>query len=225
MIRKLLVLLLVLTGSPVWADDAIYFLGTYFSPNGRSDIFQQNRRETTFDVDDLNDFAVTGGYDHFIGEYVNVGGSVTYYKEDAVGRDRAFQQPNGGPVIRDFRLEMMPVEFNARVLPLGRDVVIIPYLGGGVGLYFWKYEEEGDFVVDRQTSPRIVTGSASSDGRTFGFHVHGGIQIPLGGSTMFTVEVKHIYVDADLDRREFDPAFEPIDLSAILYSAGLTFGF
>src|SRR5688500_3956424 len=114
--RMLILIGMLLVASPVFAqpENAIYFFGTYFSPNGRSDIFEQNRRETTFDVDDLNDFAATGGYDRFVGEYFAVGGSVTYYREDAVGRDRAVTRPGGGAVTRDFRLEMMPVEFNAR---------------------------------------------------------------------------------------------------------------
>ena len=223
---KLLVFLFILALQiPVWADDSIYFLGSYMNPNGRSDIFELNHRETTFDVDDLNDFAYTAGFDHYIGDYVALGGSVTYYKEDAVGRDRSFQSPDGSPVQRDFRLKMLPVEFNARALPVGRDVPVILFIGGGVGLYFWDYEETGEFVVDRPTNPRVVTRRASSDGRAFGFNLHGGIHIPFSRSVLLTVEVKQTFVEDDLDRRAFDRDFEPIDLSALLYSAGLTFVF
>lgn len=226
--RLFFVLLILFLAAPVWCEDsnAIFIYATYVSPNGRNDIFQQNRRLTTFDVDDLNDFGATAGYDYLLGGYVNLGGSVTYYKEDAGGRDRGFTFPNGGQVAREFRLWMIPVEFNARVFPLGRDFVISPYIGGGVGMYFYEYEEEGFFVVDRNTNPRIVSGRASSSGRPFGFQIHGGIQVPISGATTFTVEVKQQYVEDDLDRSPFfDPSFEPIDLTSILYSAGFSFGF
>ena len=205
-------------------SDSIYVLGSYLSPNGRSDIFEQNRTETTFDTDDLNDFGTTFGYDHFIGKYLNVGGSVTYYQEDAGGRDRAFARPGGGPAERNFRLKLIPLEFNARALPVGRDVPVIPYIGGGVGLYLWEYEEAGDFVIDRNAGPRIISDRASSDGRALGFNLHGGIQIPFSRSAALIVEVKHLYVNDDLDDDLFD-RFEPIDLSSIIYSAGISFSF
>ena len=130
----LFVCIVGLFAAPLCAD-SIYIFGSYLSPNGRSDTFEQNRRETTFETDDLNDFAFSAGYDHFIGEYVTLGGSITYYKEDAVGRDRAFLALNGSPVVRDFRLKMLPVELNARVLPVGRDVPV-----------FYSLEEEPDFT-------------------------------------------------------------------------------
>lgn len=210
---------------PVIAADSIYIFGSYFSPDGRSDIFEQNRRETTFDTDKLNDFAYTAGYDHHLGEYVVLGGSATYYRADTSGRDRAVRTPLGGPVERDFRLKMIPVEFNVRALPVGRDRPVILFVGGGVGLYFWEYEETGAFVINRNTTPTVVTRRAASDGKTLGFNINGGIQIPFSDSVAFTVELKHIYVDADLDRRAFGSGFDPIDLSAFIYSAGLTFSF
>ena len=224
MIRLLVGAIILLFASPVLSD-SFYVLGTYFSPNGRSDIFEQNRRETTFDTDDLNDFGATVGYDHFVGDYFNIGGSASYYREDAVGSDRIFRTSNGGPVVRDFRLKLLPVELNARALPIGRDARVVVFIGGGVGFYFWEYEEVGDFVINRNTNPRVVTGSASSDGRAFGFNINGGIEVPMSESSTFMVEVKHIYVEDDLDRRAFDAGFEPIDLSAILYSAGISFYF
>jgi hypothetical protein len=224
--RFLIAAMVVLFVSSPALSDSFYMLGTYFSPNGRSDIFEQNRRETTFDVDDLNDFGFTAGYDHFVGDYFSVGGSASFYREDAVGRDRVFRTSSGGPVERSFRLKLLPIEFNARALPLGRDDRVIVFIGGGVGYYFWDYEEVGNFVIDRNsTNPRIIAGSASSDGRTLGFNIHGGIEIPMTESSTFMIEVKHLYVNDDLDRTEFDPDFEPIDLSAILYSAGFSFWF
>ena len=224
-IRLIVAAIILLFASPVLAADSFYILGTYVSPNGRSDIFQQNRRETTFDTDDLNDFGATIGFDHFVGDYFNIGGSACYYREDAVGQDRIFRHSNGDPVERDFRLKLLPVELNARALPLGRDKPVIVFIGGGVGLYFWEYEEVGDFVINRNSTPSVIVGSASSDGRALGFNIHGGIEIPMSESSTFMIEVKHLYVEDHLDRRAFDSDFEPIDLSAILYSAGISFWF
>ena len=206
-------------------SDSIYILGSYVSPEGDSDIFEQNAEEVTFDVDDLNGFGATFGYDRFVGEFVNVGASIGFYENDTTVIDREFEFPNGDPIFRDINLRIVPLEGNVRILPLGRETVVIPYIGAGAGIYFWEYEEFGDFVIDRFTDPRVITGTAFSDGADFGFNVHGGVQVPISRSATITGEVKWSSVEGDLDEESFDPAFEPIDLSTVSYSAGVSFWF
>jgi hypothetical protein len=205
--------------------DSFYLLASYVNPEAESDVFEQNRLETTFDPDDLNDFGVTFGYDHFIGEYVNVGGSISFYEGDTRVRDQEFTFTNGDPIVREIRLRIIPIEANVRVLPIGREYAVIPYVGAGAGVYVWEYEEIGDFVFDRFGDPFVDFGSAFSDGADFGFNIHGGLQFPISRSATITGEVKWINVEGDLDLEGFDPAFEPIDLSTITYSAGVSFWF
>jgi opacity protein-like surface antigen len=206
-------------------SDSFYILASYVNPEAKSDVFEQNRSETTFDPDDLNDFGFTFGYDHFIGEFVNVGGSISVYEGETTVEDREFTFENGAPILREIRLRIIPIEANVRVLPIGRNYAVIPYVGAGAGIYIWEYEEFGDFVIDRFGDPFIDTGSAFSDGADFGFNIHGGLQFPISRSVTITGEVKWIKVEGDLDPRGFDPAFEPIDLSTITYSAGVSFWF
>ncbi len=221
--RFFIVITIMLFAYPAFSD-SVYILGSYLNPDGRSDIFEQNRSETTFDTDGFDNFTATFGYDHFIGEYVNVGGSLTYYKDETSGQDRAFLTPAGGPVRRDFRLKIIPLEFNASALPMGRSKMVVPFIGGGVGLYRWEYEEAGDFVVNRDSDPRVITDRASSDGTTFGYHIYGGVHVPFWRSAALTAQVKHFNVEADLEDDLFD-RFEPIDLSAYVYSFGISFWF
>ena len=213
----------ILFSVPAYSD-SIYVLGTYVNPDGRSDIFEQNHIETTFDSGELDKFGATFGYDHFIGEYVNIGGSLTYYKDDASAQDRAFLTPGGAPVRRDFRLKIIPLEFNASVLPMRRSQIIVPFIGAGVGFYRWEYEEAGDFVVNRDSDPRVITGLASSDGTNFGYHTYGGVHIQFWRSAVFTAQVKHFNLEPDLEDDLFD-RFEPIDLSSYAYSFGISFWF
>lgn len=206
-------------------SDSFYIMGSYFTPDGDSDIFDQNKAELTFKVDDLNDFGGTFGYNHFIGNYVDVGGSLAYYRTVETVDDRDFTFPNGRPVLRDIRFKIIPVEANISILPLGRNYPVIPYVGGGFGVYFWEYEEIGDFVIDRNTDPRVITGSAFSDGTDFGWNIHGGLQIPFSRSAAFTSQIKYSKAEGDLDVGGFDPAFGPIDLSMVTYSAGISLWF
>ena len=216
--------LLAAFASPAFSD-SVTVLGGYLLPGGDSDVYKQNEQETTFEVSDLNDFALTGRYDHFLGDFINIGASLSGYEGHTVVEDRDFEFENGQPIFRDIRLQIVPLEANLHFLPAGRNDHFIPYLGGGVGVYFWEYEEFGDFVIDRFTDPTIINGSAFSDGGDFGWHVEGGLYIPVSHSIAVAAEAKYFDSEGDLDVRGFDPAFEPIDLSATVFSGGISFWF
>ncbi len=218
------VLFLVVVSLPAYSD-SITVLGGYVLPKGDSDVFSQNELETTFEVNDLNDFGVYVGYDHFMGNYVNLAFGFTYYRSDTNVEDRDFEFPNGSPVVRNIDLEIIPLEAGIRFLPAGREAPVIPYVGGGIGAYYWRYEEVGDFIINRNTNPSAITGSAFSDGTDFGWHVEGGIQIPVSRSATITAEAKYWDAQGDLDVASFDPLFEPLDLSATMFSAGVSFWF
>ena len=206
-------------------SDSFYMMGSYFNPDGQSDVFHQNKTETTFQVDDLDNWGGTVGYHHFIGNYINLGGSTAYYHTDDTVEDRDFVFPDNQPVLRDIHLKIVPLEANVSVLPIGRNYAVVPYVGVGVGVYFWQYEEVGDFVIDRFTQPHVITGSAFSDGTDFGWNVHGGLEFPFSRSATFISEIKNSKAEGDLDISGFDPAFDPIDLSMVTYSAGISFWF
>jgi len=206
-------------------SDSITVLGGYVIPRGDSDVFSQNELETTFQVDDLNDFGGYVGYDHFIGNYVNLAVGLSFYQSDTDVVDRDFTFPNGDPILRNISLQIVPLEFGVRFLPAGREAPVIPYVGGGGAVFFWEYDEIGDFVINRDTNPSAITGDSFSDGTDFGWHVEGGIQIPVSRSATITAEAKYFDAEGDLDERSFDPLFEPLDLSGTMFSAGISFWF
>ena len=216
--------LVFLAGIPAHAD-SVTILGGFVTPSGDSDIYNQNEVETDFEVDDLNDFSATFRYDHFIGNLASIGVSATFYESDTLVTDQELEFLNGKPIHRDISLQIVPLEFNLHFLPAGRDASFIPYFGGGIGFYFWEYQENGDFVIDRNSDPSVITGLAFSDGTDPGWHIEGGFQIPFSRSATFTAEAKYWSAEGDLDEQGFDPAFEPIDLSATTISAGVSIWF
>src|SRR5262249_14256621 len=194
-------------------------------PSGDSDVYRQNARETTFRVSDLGGFSGVVAYNHFLGSHFDLGGGFSFFAHDTNVQDVEFSFLDGTPLIRNIRLEIYPVEGSLHFLPAGRDVPVIPYIGGGGGVYFWHYDEVGDFVQNRNTDPFIVTGAAHSDGADGGWHVEGGIQIPFSRYTTFTAEAKYFSASGKLDVRSFDPNFGRLDLSAAMYSACISFWF
>lgn len=225
--KKLLAFFLFagLAAMPAFGD-SITVLAGYVQPKGDSDVFQQNEFETTFRVKDLNNIGGTFRYDKFLGNYINISGGVSFYEDTTTVRDVDFVHQDGTSVIRDIRLEIAPIEASVHVLPIGRNAGVIPYVGGGFGLYYWRYEEVGDFIFDRNSAdPSVVFGSAISDGWDPGFHVEGGIQIPVSRSFTVVGEAKYWKAHGDLDAFSFDPSFEPLDLSGTQFSGGVSIWF
>jgi hypothetical protein len=225
--KKVLLFLFVCTVAALPASaGSINALFGYVQPSGDSDVFSQNERETTFRVNDLDDFGGSIGYDFFLGNNVNLGAGFSYYHSDTTVEDVDFEFQNGQPILRDIHFQIVPLEANIKFLPTGRDSVVIPYVGGGFGIYFWEYEEFGDFVNNRNSpNPEIITGHAFSDGADPGWHVEAGVFVPIGHSFAIMGEGKYWSADGDLDVRGFDPSFEPLDLSGLQIAGGFSFWF
>ena len=47
---------------------------------------------------------------------------------------------------QDLKLRIVPITAIARILPLGSKRAFQPYVGGGLGIYPWRYSETGEFV-------------------------------------------------------------------------------
>lgn len=206
--------------------DSFTALGGYVRPRGHSDVFQVNEAETTFRVNDLDGFGGSFRYDWFLGNFINLSGGTSFYYDSTTVQDVDFVQLNGQPIFRDIRFEIVPLEASLHLLPAGRNQPVIPYVGGGFGIYYWRYEEIGDFVLDRfGANPSIITGSAFSDGWDPGWHVEGGVQVPVSRSIAIVGEAKYWQAHGHLDVRGFDPAFNPIDLSGAQISGGVSIWF
>lgn len=217
------ILMLLIGGwsSSVFADTFSIKLGAFF-PQGKSDIWEQNKFETDLTMTDMIGGDVVLGYDIFLSDLINAGITLSFYNRKRTVEDRDFVFPDGFPILRDVELSIVPLELGAKFLPTGRNRKAIPYLGGGLGLYIWEYRETGDFVADRFGDPYIASGDFKASGADLGWHAEAGLQIPWGRRTSLDWEIKYQRLSGELGR-DFDPGFEPIDLSGWILSLGLSF--
>ena len=207
--------------APARAETFSIKVGALF-PQGKSDIWEQNKFETDLTMSDMIGGDVGIGFDVFLADILNAGFSISFYNRERTVEDRDFVFPDGFPILRTLSLTVVPVELGVKFLPMGRNRRAIPYLGGGLGLYVWEYRENGDFVADRFGDPYIASGDFRSSGADIGWHGEAGMQIPWGRRTSVDWEIKYYRVNGDLGR-DFDPGFEPIDLSGWVLSLGLSF--
>src|SRR5262245_16629615 len=130
-----------------------------------------------FDKKDFNGPTAGAEYLAGLGDFFDAGFSVGVYSRTSPAIDADFTRPNGAEVESDLKLRIIPITATIRYLPLGHHDAIEPYVGGGVGIYNWRYTETGDFVTSGQ---RIINDTFTGSDTSIGPVILGGVRVPVG---------------------------------------------
>ena len=225
-----LVVTAVIRPMPAAAQQTITFSIGGFSPraedarNGQ-DVLVQDRSFLLFNVSDLNGATIGGEWLIGLGNNFDAGLGIGFYQHTALAADRFNEfEGTGDPILADLKLRVVPFNATFRWLPLGRHGAIEPYVGGGVGVFGWRYSETGDFVADDNVT--IIHGNFVGSGSASGPVVVGGLRVPLG-SWSIGGELKYQSAVGELPSNQgFATApgssVAKIDLGGLTYS--FTFG-
>ena len=206
-------------------------LGGFF-PSGDSDFWDETEEVFTLDASDFDDFILGFSFVHSINNDFEVGLNVDFYEETALSQYRGFVDESDLPILHDTQLELVPVTVDVRFLPGGRyrirpggRRVIKPvfYVGAGVGLNLWDYEEFGDFLDFTEDPPEIFPDFFRDSGTAFEAHLLAGAELPLGRMTNMLIEGRYSSSDDDLSG-DFAGLGE-LDLSGYSFYWGLSFRF
>jgi opacity protein-like surface antigen len=136
------------------------------------------------------------------------------------------------------RYTVTPLQASIKVTPLGRRVKIIPYFGGGVGLYIYSLRMTGDLIDF--SAPSVYSEAGYPDVNVYpinpvdamegenygrlalGYQVFGGLQVPVG--SRLTLEGEFKYSSAKSKMNNFT-GFQPLDLGNLQMSLGITYWF
>lgn len=188
-------------------------LGGFF-PTGSSDFWEYQETYYTFDHSDLNGFMWGVGYNGAINNHFEVEVNADFYSSSVRSADGYYTDEYFYPPLHDTRLSSFPLTVGFRVVPAGRfarrgaegtHYVRRPvfYFGGGVGLSYWQYEEEGDFVFPDPTPGDPLQVSIFYDryvdsGLEFQFYAMIGVEFPVAPMWNITVEVRQSWSEAGL---------------------------
>lgn len=190
--------------APPGSDGAFTFrLGGFF-PSGNSAFWDTNEAAFTLDHSDFNGIIGGVGYTASVNNYFEVGANVDFYAEAVTAADRFYVDQFGFPILHDSRLEEIPLTVDFKVLPAGRYARRgpegrhyvrrpVPYLGAGIGLVYWEYEEEGDFVA---TDLSVVYDRLTDTGTAFETHVLAGVEFPVSPAWNITLEGRYSWAEA-----------------------------
>ena len=183
------------------AQQSINFYAGGFVPRGldargSDDVLFRNGNFLLFDLKDFNGVTAGGEYLVRLGDFLDAGLGVGIYSRTSPAIYRDFTHPGGAEIEQDLKLRVIPVAATIRFLPLGHHDAIVPYVGGGVGIYRWRYAESGEFL---DTGNNIFRDSFVASDTTVGPVVLGGVRIPVGSKgSGFGGEIRYHGGKADL---------------------------
>jgi hypothetical protein len=206
--------------------------GGYYMMRGESDLWQYNSEIFIYEPSDLNGFAIMVGLNYHLNSFITfsieVGGSYAH----TYTQYRDYVDEFDMPIETDIELSVVPIEVGLKFNILGRGKYIgrfdayeknpiIPYIGGGVGMYLWNYTEYGDYIDF--ANDEIVYAEFEADRVSFGAFVVAGLEIPMGRRFGFLMEYKYLWLKGDLG--EAFTGFEDFDLGGQIVYIGITTGF
>jgi hypothetical protein len=221
-----------LAAPPVSAQQAVTFYLGGFTPralDGRpnDDVLVQNGHFlSTFDqirgidIDEFNGVTIGGEWLVGLGRYAEGGLGIGYYQQSVNTLYTDLVNVDGTEIIQTLKLRIVPFSATVRLLPLGSNGPVQPYIGGGVGVFRWRYSETGQFV---DFNNDIFTGNFVGSGAAVGPVVVGGVRAPIGSATV-GFEIRYQSAEGDLpDDQGF--AGSTIDLGGMNYLFVTSFRF
>jgi hypothetical protein len=174
------------------------------------------------EIGDFNGVTFGGEWLYGLTDYIEVGGGVGYYKKtvETVYAD-VIDDVTGDDIAQDLKLRVVPISATVRFLPLGRGS-FEPYVGGGIGIFPWRYTEIGEFVDDEGFIFSNVTDPFDASGVAVGPVLLAGIRAPMADAFALGAEFRwQRAVGDDL----LDEGFlaDKIDLGG--WNFNVTFGF
>jgi len=153
------------------------FLPTREGSRDVNDVLLQNEQFLAFRIQDF-DFTTFGGEWLFpIGHNFEGGAGVGYFQRTVPSTYLNLVNSNGAEITQTLQLRIVPFTATLRVLPFGTHAPIKPYFGGGVAVYYWHYNESGQWV---DADNNIFLGSFTGSGGAVGPVVLGGVRAPVG---------------------------------------------
>jgi opacity protein-like surface antigen len=194
-----------------------------FLPQANSDLFRDDSELYTVAKRDWR--GLTGGVEYSVSlaPHVELGFHVDGYGRTNPTVYRDFVNDSGKDIHQNLRLNLVPVGVSLRLLPVRDRAPISPYVAVGADVIGYHYEEWGEFIDFQSRGFDISSDSFKSNGVALGYHVAGGLRVPIGHDFSLTGEVR--YQGAQKPRMADDFSELHLDLSGVSATVGVRLRF
>jgi hypothetical protein len=162
-----------------------------------------------FDPDELTERRATVGFEWLIplGNFVEAGAGYAWSQgRDVASRYREYVElGTGADIEQTLALSLShTLSFTVRAVPTGQRSPVQPYVGGGLGLFHYKYVEDGDFLDFAFDPPAIFTPAEPFEAKGWqpGLILLGGVRW-AGDAATVGGEIRYHRANVDLDTDSF----------------------
>jgi hypothetical protein len=215
--RTWIILITLFLGSGLLFSQSVNFKIGLFSPSMRSDLWEENLNNLAFNKSDMLDGYYAAEYEFFFNRFAAFTVEVGKYSKEIYSEYRDYTFADDSPIMQDIYLSVTPIEANIKLYPFGHRKVFFPFVGVGVGLYAWTYQQWGDFVIFPDLE--IREGFAETETFSFGFNARAGLILRFHHRLGLALEAKYQHVRGQLSG-SFE-GFELFDLGGLTCTAGI----
>lgn len=217
-------------------NGSLRFRAGGFFPAAGGDYWQAQSDLFGVDKSDFNDAMIGASWVSPINNFMEIGFNFDLYEATDRSADQGFTDETGAAILHDTTLRLIPLTVDLRFLPAGRYVQHgrlaarrpVPFVGAGIGMNYWEYEERGDFVFfDTTGAPFVDFDRFKDSGTALETHVLGGVEIPMGPAWYLTFEGRYSWSEAETDSYATSEGYttDKLDLSGAAFFVGASLQF
>lgn len=159
------------------------------------DVIAANLDSLAFDPKDFNSVSFGGEWLFGLTDFIEGGVGAGFYQRGVPSVYRRLTHADGAEIEQELKLRIVPLTATVRFLPLGRGS-IQPYVGGGIGLFNWRYSETGEFI---DADDFIFRNRYIAKGNSVGPVILGGIRAPVADVWMVGGEIRYQHAEGNID--------------------------
>ncbi|MFO7866804.1 MAG: hypothetical protein R6V02_08345 [Candidatus Aminicenantes bacterium] len=241
---------ILMTPGFIFSDLVSFHIG-YYIPRAEGDLWDKEFKNLSFTKSDFHNTVFHFSYEYFLSPQISLTLSMDSYNKQKVGSylgyvgyqtfsgDWAYPDMYTGEFDPSHALSVSntPIQASIKFLPLGRTAKVIPYVGGGAGVFVWTVSIRGDIIdfsderYDSQEEvivyPIYQVNRRGESKFALGFHGFGGVMIPIANRISVDGGFRFSVAEGNLTD-EFYTEFlgvETLDLSGYIISIGINYWF
>lgn len=188
-----------------------------FQPNMNSDLWETNMENLALNKQDMQDLIYALEYEIFIHSRFAISLELWHYEKEHYSAYKDYEYDDGSPINQNLALSISSLELNVKVYPTSYRRAFNPFIGAGIGIYRWIYEQWGDFINFEDWT--VFEGYADTRAYTLGFNGRAGFVFRFRRSVGFSFEAKYQYLKGQLS--SLFEGFGKLDMSGLTLSIGL----
>jgi opacity protein-like surface antigen len=208
--------------------------GGFAKARANSDLFTDLTETFTLKRSDFSGGSIGGEFAVPLGSNLELTTDLGAMWSNSPSHYRAFTDNADREIEQTTQLVRVPLTMNARLFltPPGRSIgkfawipnTITPWVGGGAGLMWYRLRQQGDFI-DFQTNAIREDDVLESSGWTPMVQGMAGADLSLTPRLALTGDARYLWAKRPALSNDFFEGYQPLDLSGVALTLGLTVRF